>query len=206
MLKMKLGSKFWWLKQIETQNIPYHHLDVSEDPSHEQYPPQFLAIKANPNHTVWSGDASEEKILKEAFLDINLFDQQLVRREETIKLGNHIGRIDVLASGFDNSQWAVEFKIVEEKRDIGERKMPINILKISEAIGQALLYSAAYHKKYPSQHFKVMPVVCTWLLGGGSSEVVELCKNLGVTMINLEPDRKTVRIYRLDDEDPRLFT
>ena len=203
---MELGSKAWWLKQIETRNILYPHLDVVEEPSHEQYRPQFLAIKDNSNQAVWSRDASEEKILKEAFLNINLFDQQRVRREETIQLGNHVGRIDVLASGFDNSQWVVEFKIVEEKRDIGERKMPISILKISEAIGQSLLYSAAYHKKYPSQHFKVMPVVCTWLLGSGSSEVIELCKNLGVIMINLEPDGKTVRIYRLDDEDPRLFT
>ena len=205
MPKMKLGGKVWWLKQIETRNILYRHLDVVKDPSHEQYPAQFLAIKDNSNHTLWSGDTSEEKILKEAFLNINLFDQQLVRREETIQLGNHVGRIDVLASGFDNSQWVIEFKIVKERRDIGERKMPINILKISEAIGQALLYSAAYHKKYPSQHFKVIPVVCTWLLGSGSSEVIELCKNLGVTIINLESDGKTVRIYRLDDEDPRLF-
>ena len=129
----------------------------------------------------------------------------VVRREETIKLGNHVGRIHVLASGFDSSQWVVEFKIVKEKRDIGNRKMPINILKISEATGQTLLYSAAYLKKYPSQNFKVMPDVCTWRLGGGSSQVIELCKNLGVTMINIESDGKTVRVYRLDEDDPRLF-
>ena len=54
--------------------------------------------------------------------------------------------------------------------------------------------------------YEVITVVCTWLLGGGASQVIELCQKLGVTMINLDPDGKTVRIYQLDDEDPRLFT
>ena len=73
------------------------------------------------------------------------------------------------------------------------------------AIGQTLLYSAAYKNRYPSQSLNIMPAVCTYLLGSGSYHIIELCKRIGVTVFNIDKDRQALRVFYLDDNDPRLF-
>ena len=40
-------------------------------------------------------------------------------------------------------------------------------------------------RKYPSQGWRVMPVVAMWTLGSGRSEVVGLCRKVGITVIEV---------------------
>ena len=203
---MRLGEKEWWIEHIERQNALSGSLEIRDDPSCQEYNPHCLrVVRKNTTHAALPRGVTDEKLLKDAFLSTGLFDRDTVKLEESIKLGNYKGQIDILAVGFDESQWVIECKIVEEKRDAGERKRPINIIKMASAIGQALLYTASYARKYPSQHFKVMPAVCTWALGSGSSQVIDLCKSLGITVFNIGAEGEEVRIFFLDGETRTSF-
>ena len=78
--------------------------------------------------------------------------------------------------------------------------------RMGAAIGQSLLYSLLYKIRYPSirASTSVMPAVCTWSLGSGSSQVIELCKRVGVTVINLDrpahmPHGQALTIYYFDE-------
>ena len=196
---MRLGDKEWWKEHVERQNALSGSLEIRDDPSCQEYNPQCLrVVRKDSTYPSLARRVTDEKLLKEAFLSIGLFDRGTVNLEERIKLGNYKGQIDILSVGFDESRWVIECKIVEEKRLVGERKRPINITKMASAIGQALLYSTSYARKYPSQHFKVMPAVCTWSLGSGSFQVIDLCKSLGITVFNIGAEGEEVRIFFLE--------
>lgn len=209
---MKIGSKAWWHEYIlhRNQSSLQPVLEIVNNTPDELF---LYVVRKGPSHYPPQEEVSDEKYLKDCFIGFDLFDRKSIQLEETVKLGNYEKKIDLVAQCSDEPHWVIEFKIVEEKRGLDERKMPINIEDMGAAIGQSLLYSKLYKDKYPSQKWNVMPAVCTWTLGGGSSQVIDLCKRLGVTVINLDtPDyvalytkRQALKIYYLDDDNPRLF-
>ncbi len=213
---LKIGSREWWLNQIGSRNSGSLKpvLQIVEDKSSEQSSTPYLHIARLGSGSLpkdWS--IFDEAMLRQAFRGIGLFNAELDLMEESVKLGKHQKKIDLVSSGFDGSHWAIEFKIVEEEREIGDRKVPINVERMGASIGQSLLYSLLYKTRYPSSSASthVMPVVCTWSLGSGSSQVIELCKRVGVTVINLDrpaymPYGQALTIYYLGEDSPRLFS
>ena len=213
-----IGGKDWWLKQVESKN------EVSLEPILEVIPQQggdedFLYVKRvepgtpslfgkTPSDPI--GDVYDHAFLQRSFEKISVLDQ--ADESQKVKLGNNKGAIDFLGVGFDGSYWVVEFEILEAERGPGEMKVPIQIPKVSEAIGQSLLYSHLFKVHYPSRasRVSVLPVVCAWTLGSGSREVIETCRKVAVTVITLDtpyfaPHGRALRIYYLREEDPRNF-
>lgn len=199
---MKIGSKEWWLNHIAHRNRTFGHqmLEIVNESPDEQF---LYVSRKGSAHYPMQGDHKDERYLKECFRGIGLFDMRTTPREEVVKLGNYKGKIDLLAQGFDGSRWVIECKIVEKKHKVGDRKTPISIGQMAESLGQSVLYTVLFEKKYPSQQRKVMSAICVWTLGSGSSHVIELCKRLRVTMLQLDrpaymPHGQALRIYYLD--------
>jgi len=207
-----IGSKEWWLDHIKSRNASSLQplLKIDNQSADE---PFLYIVKNQPGLYDPQESESDEKYLKDCFRGLNLFENRPIDLEESVKLGNDQKKIDMVAPGYDSSRWVVEFKIVEEKREAGESKMPINIERMGMSIGQVLLYSASYREKYPSQKWNIMPVICVWQLGTGADQVIRLCKRLGVTAMTLDVPEyvahytnvQGMKIYYLDDDNPRLF-
>ena len=128
---LKVGSKEWWLKQVDSCNRESLRpiLQVVEDASPEQSSIPYLhvaKIGSQPLQSDWN--IFDEAMLKQAFRGIGLFKR--VQLEEGVKLGNYEKKIDMVSHAFDNTSVIIEFKIVEEDRGPGETKMPINIEKM----------------------------------------------------------------------------
>ncbi len=207
-----IGSKEWWLEQIESRNASSLQplLKIADQSGDEP----FLYVVKNGPGLYDPREGSDEKYLKDCFRGLNLFDSRSIDLEESVRLGNYQKKIDMVAPAYDASRWIIEFKIVEEKREVGESKMPINVERMGMSIGQVLLYCASYREKYPSQEWQIMPAICVWQLGTGAYQVIRLCKRLGVTVMNLDTPEyvahytnvQGMKIYYLDDDNPRLFT
>ena len=80
-------------------------------------------------------------------IELGLLEQ--VDESLSVKLGNNLGIVDFVGLGHDDSYWVVESQIVEAKKVPGEHKVPIMIPGMGEAMGQALLYSYLWKKRYP---------------------------------------------------------
>lgn len=204
-----IGSKEWWLEQVEAQNRS-HVTRILEEIKEDSLPERdYLYFKRTGSSTyIMQGTKYSEKYLKDCFFGIGLFNRPYLL-EEKVKLGNYVKKIDLVVDGVRESRWVIEFKIVEA--DVHDRKEPITIQRIGAAIGQALLYTKLYKKRFKeNERFNLMPAVCTWLLGSGSHEVVEICRKVGVTLICLDspdymPNGQALRIYYLEDYNPRHF-
>jgi len=210
-----LGNKDWWKMQIGKRNngaLVEPIFDITEKGA--SYDDILFVTKRNSmSHTISKSITMKpEEYLTKCFLDIGLFDKHRIEEDFPVRLGQHEGEIDVLARADDGSVWVIELKIVEGKNRQGKR-IPIEASAVGQAIGQSLLYSwLIYTSKKRSLRGRVipdiiqgiMPAICTWELGSGKDDVISLCKYLGVTVINLT-DPGSVKIYFLDDDNPRLF-
>jgi hypothetical protein len=213
----KIGSRDWWLAQIKSKP----NLEVVEETSYKEagYELDYINIRATGSRFIsseqFAGLRHSEDFLKEIFYELNPFSRYededvFVEPDLGVKLGRNEGKMDFHGLAIDGSHWSTEFKIVEADRGVGEMKIPIQIGRISEAIGQSLLYCQLLGKKFPSQDRQVMPVICTWLLGSGRDDVIELCRKIGITFFMIDkpdyaPNGKAMRIYYLYDESPRSF-
>jgi hypothetical protein len=211
----KIGSKEWWLKQLETKP----NLELIEQPP-DVYGEEYLYFRLKDSQFISRDEfidlRYDEDFLVRTFSEISPLELytdpvQRLKVERSVKLGKHDGQIDLVGLGFDGSHWVIEFKIVEANRELDELKVPIQIARISEAMGQSLLYSELHGKRYKeSQDWKIMPSICFWDYPSGIPDVVEVCRRIGITLIALDtpnypPYGKAARIYYLDDSNPRPF-
>lgn len=208
----RVGSKEWWLKHIEERNSAGLQpiLRVKEDDSKEQKQDHLYVVRAEAGayraHDDDRYERQPEIYLIDCFKDMGVFDKKEWHREMPVKLGNYEAKIDLLAQGFDSSQWVTEFKIIEDRKEVGEKRMPINVGKMGEAIGQSLLYSWLLWKNKGLNDAN--PAICTWLLGSGSEHIIQLCRRLGITLITMDcPEyvalytkHQALRIYYLEDD------
>lgn len=194
------GGKSWWID----------HLQALEFQVNENKIGAYLEIvgKKPPSAPRWS----PEKDLKNELVDSGLLALG-VWREERVKLGQDTKKIDLLNT-IQDVTWVIECKI-PNKTD----RVRLDVRQVGQAIGQVLIltYLAKTHFR-ENLSDKFMPAICTWTLGTGSTAVKDICRMVGVTIIEILEvapqvgdiptewrNGRTIRIYYLDDMSPRPF-
>ena len=161
---MLIGGKDWWLEHINARNN--ESLEPLFLTTEDSEAPFLMVHRRQPANSIERGTRPEAR-LTNFFATQDLILEDTVLREEKVSYGKRVGHADFVGDGYDGSKWVIEFEVVEKEHGVGEGETSIFYGKMGEGIGQSLLYASVYARKYPSQGWRVMPVVAMWTLGSG---------------------------------------
>lgn len=195
-----VGDKAWWVSWLSRNP----KLIVTDNQLEYE---AYLQVTNKELYNPLTASQKPEAMLTDRFLRTNIFST--INQQEKVRLGKDAKRIDVLA-GADDSTWVIECKEPQSKT------ATLDVGQVGQAIGQVVIYTYLYKLSYKERRSrKIMPVICTWLLGSGAIIIKRICQMFGVTLIEVLVQTPygvgdnvvgtTARIHYLNEASPRPF-